>query len=166
MASCRPAMKTADYAIYAALICVWTLPWAAVSGAMFDPWQTKALFSPVSGFWNLAFVLYVIDCVATPSMLLLAGLSIATTGRGCRWLVAWTATLAAGFVFEFKTLLFVSHMFGPLAPVSHGNWEVLGWGGGFALLALAAGALLAGSPRAALAMARRRGRGSSSHDEP
>jgi hypothetical protein len=66
MASYRPAMKTADYAIYAALICVWTLPWAALSVAMFDPWRTSTLFSPFSGFWDLAFALYVIDCVATP----------------------------------------------------------------------------------------------------
>jgi hypothetical protein len=38
------------------------------------------------------------------------------------------------------------------------HWEVLAWGGGFALLAVVAGVLLAGSPRAALASARRWGR--------
>jgi len=45
-------------------------------------------------------------------------------------------------------------MFGVLATASHGNWELLAWGGGFALLAVVSGMLLAGSPRAALAKAR------------
>jgi hypothetical protein len=159
MTSYRPAMRTADYVIYGSLICVWTLPWAALSVVMFAPWLASSLFTPFNGFWSGAFALYVADGLGMPLMLLLAGLAIVTAGRGWWWLVAWTTTVATGFAFEYVTLRFALSVFrAPEALGGQRHWEVLAWGGGFALLAAAAGVLLAGSPRAALAPARRRGR--------
>jgi hypothetical protein len=128
VAGYRPAMRTADYVIYSVLICVWTLPWAVLSAAMVLSWLAPALFNPLSGFWSWVFGLYVLDWLAVTLMLLLAGLSIATAGRGCLWLVAWTATVAGGFAFQFKTLLLASRVFGQQVPAGHGTWESLAWG--------------------------------------
>jgi hypothetical protein len=151
MSSYRPAMKTADYVIFGGLICVWTLPWAALGVVMFAPWLAPSLFTPFNGFWSAAFALYVADGVGMPLPLVLAGLAIVTTGRGWRWLVAWIATVAVGFTFEYATLPLTLPMLRTPVPetlvVGDRHWEVLAWGGGFALLAVVAGLLLVGPPR-------------------
>ena len=140
MTSYRPAMKQADYVIYAALICVWTLPWVTLGVVMFAPWLAPSLFTPFNGFWSLAFALYVADGLGMPLMLLLTGLAIVTTGRGWWWFVAWSATVATGFTFEYATKQWLISMFRARdALVGHWHWEALAWGGGFALLAVLAG---------------------------
>jgi hypothetical protein len=140
-------MKMADYVIFAALICVWTLPWAALGVVMFAPWLASSLFTPFNGFWSGALVLYLVDWLGMPLLLLLAGIAIVTTGRSWRWLVAWVATVATGFAFEYATLPFLISMVRARDTlVGHWHWEMLAWGGCFALLAVVAGVLLASSP--------------------
>ena len=150
MTSYRPALKTADYGIFAFLIGVWTLPGAALGVAMFAPWLAPSLFTPFNGFFFGALVIYAAAGLGMPLVLLLTGIKIVATSLGWWWLVAWTATVATGFAFEYATLPFLISMArarGTLA--GHWHWEALAWGGGFVLLAVVAELLLAGWPRVA-----------------
>ena len=106
MTSYRPALKTAGYGIFAFLIGVWTLPGAALGVAMFAP----SLFTPFNGFFFGALVMYAAAGLGMPLVLLLTGIKIVAASRGWWWLVAWTATVATGFAFEYATLPFLISM--------------------------------------------------------
>ena len=144
----RPALETADCAIFAFLIGLWTLPWAALGVAMFAPWLAPPLFTPSNGLFSGEFLLYVADGLGMPLTLLLTGIRVVATSRGWWWLVAWIATVATGFAFQYATLPFLISMFRARDTLAgHWHWEALAWGGGFVLLAVVAGALLAGPPQ-------------------
>ena len=140
--------ETADYVIFAFLIGIWTLPGAALGVVMFAPWLAPSLFTPFSGFFFGALLMYVADGLGMPLMLLLTGIRVIATSRGWWWLVAWIATVATGFAFECATLPFLISMArarGTLA--GHWHWEALAWGGSFLLLAVAAELLVGGVRR-------------------
>jgi hypothetical protein len=150
MTSCRSALRTADYVIFAFLIGAWTLPGAALGVVMFAPWLAPSLFTPFNGFFFGALLMYAADGLGMPLMLLLTGIKVVATSRGWWWLVAWTATVATGFAFEYATLPFLISMARARDTLAgHWHWEALAWGGGFVLLAVVAGLLLAGWPRVA-----------------
>lgn len=145
MSISRPALKTADYVVFAFLIGAWTLPWAALGVVMFAPWLAPSLFTPLRGYFSGVLLMYAADGLGMPLMLLGAGISVVASSRGWRWLVAWTATVAIGFAFEYATLPFLISVFHARATIAgHWHWKALAWGSGFELLAGVAGALLAG----------------------
>lgn len=89
--------------------------------------------------------MYVADGLGMPLMLLAAGIVVVVGSRGWWWLVAWIATVTAGFAFEYATWPFLISMFRARDKLpGHSHWEALTWGGGFVLLAAVAWVLVAG----------------------
>jgi hypothetical protein len=143
-----PALARADYVIFAFLIGVWTLPWAALGVALFAPWLAPSLFTPFNGSFSGVLLMYVADGLGMPLMLLAAGIVVVVASRGWWWLVAWIATVTTGFAFEYATLPFLFSMFRARDKLpGHWHWEALAWGGGFVLLAAVAWVLVAGWPQ-------------------
>jgi hypothetical protein len=143
-----PALETADYVIFAFLIGVWTLPWAALGVVLFAPWLAPSLFTPFNGSFSGVLLMYVADGLGMPLMLLAAGIVVVVGSRGWWWLIAWIATVATGFAFEYATLPFLISMFRARDKLpGHWHWEALAWGVGFVLLAAVAWVLVAGWPQ-------------------
>ena len=133
------------------IVCAWTLPWAALAVALFDPWLAPWLFNLSGPFAFFLPLVYIPASALGAVVVLVRGLCFI---RGQTRLSAYVLLVCAGVALDWA-VAWRGHWFNYVPYYAgHPRWSVLAAGAGYVLLAVMLATLPTGSPRSALAVVR------------